>query len=138
MEWLQQNGLSVFLTLMFVGLALKNPILARVYGVKSITVHELAALLKAKPSPLLLDVRTSGEFDSGHIVGARNEPLSGLGGRVGALREFAGDRDVVVVCRSGARSLSGSVVLKRGGCPKVYNVSGGMLQWVAQGYPASR
>ncbi|MBF0212895.1 MAG: rhodanese-like domain-containing protein [Magnetococcales bacterium] len=117
---------------------LKNPILARVYGIQSISVHELAALLKNKPAPLLIDVRTPMEFASGHIVGARNEPLSGLSGRVGAIQELAAGRDVLVVCRSGARSLGGSVVLKRGGCPKVINVAGGMLQWSAQGYQASR
>ncbi|NGZ05425.1 MAG: rhodanese-like domain-containing protein [Magnetococcales bacterium] len=138
MEWLQQNGLSVVLTLLFLGLALKNPILARIYGVQSITVHELAALLRGKPAPLLVDVRTPMEFATGHIGGARNEPLSDLRGRVAAIRGMAGERDVVVVCRSGARSLGGSVVLKRGGCPKVYNVVGGMLQWTAQGYGSNR
>ncbi len=138
MEWLQQNGLTVLLTVFFLVMLLKNPILARVYGIQSISVHELAALLKNKPAPLLIDVRTPMEFASGHIVGARNEPLSGLSGRVGAIQELAAGRDVLVVCRSGARSLGGSVVLKRGGCPKVINVAGGMLQWSAQGYQASR
>ncbi|MBF0627339.1 MAG: rhodanese-like domain-containing protein [Magnetococcales bacterium] len=119
-------------------MTLKNPILARVYGVQSLSVHQLAALLQAKPSPLLIDVRTPMEFASGHIPGARNEPLSNLSERVAALRALADQRDVVVVCRSGARSLGGAVVLKRGGCPKVFNVAGGMLQWSAQGFGANR
>ncbi|MBF0340690.1 MAG: rhodanese-like domain-containing protein [Magnetococcales bacterium] len=138
MEWLQQNGLTVLLTLMFLVLALKNPLLARVYGVESVTVQGLAALLQAKPAPLLIDVRTPMEYAAGHISGARNEPLHGLNKRVAAIQELASGRDVVTVCRSGARSLGGAVILKRGGCPKVLNVSGGMLQWTAQGFPSIR
>ncbi|MEO5347799.1 MAG: rhodanese-like domain-containing protein [Magnetococcus sp. YQC-9] len=136
MEWVQQNGLAVLLTLLFLVMALKNPVMARIYGVRSISVHELAALLKAKPAPLLIDVRTPMEFNTGHIPGARNEPLGELPRRIEALRQLAQGRDVAVVCRSGARSLGGAVVLKRAGCETVLNVSGGMLQWQSQGYQA--
>ncbi|GAB0055907.1 Thiosulfate sulfurtransferase GlpE [Candidatus Magnetaquicoccaceae bacterium FCR-1] len=136
MEWVQQNGLTVLLTLLFLVLALKNPVMARIYGVRSISVHELAKRLGNKPAPLLIDVRTPMEFNSGHIPGARNEPLGELSRRIEALRQLAQGREVAVVCRSGARSLGGAVMLKKAGCETVYNVAGGMLQWQSQGYQA--
>lgn len=54
------------------------------------------------PPALLVDVRTPGEFASGHVAGAVNIPLSQLGDRLSEL----GDRGdpIEVYCRSGNRS----------------------------------
>ncbi|MBF0181098.1 MAG: rhodanese-like domain-containing protein [Magnetococcales bacterium] len=136
MEWLAQNGLSVFLTVLFMVLVLRGPILGRVYGVEHLSVHGLAERMKGNQQVLLLDVRTPGEYAEGHIQGTWNFPLSDLSGQLEAVRaKAAPEREVVVICRSGARSLNGAVTLKRAGFAKVYNLSGGMLQWKAQGYP---
>jgi len=60
---------------------------------------------------LLLDVRTRGEFASGHLQGAVNIPVQELGARS---RELPGkDRPVVVYCRSGARSAAAAEELGR-------------------------
>jgi rhodanese-related sulfurtransferase len=48
------------------------------------------------------------------------------------------DRDVVVVCRAGARSASAGAILRRAGFQRVINLEGGMLAWVEAGLPVQR
>jgi len=61
---------------------------------------------------LLLDVRTTGEHAGGHIEGARNIPVQELGARIG---ELPRGRQVVVYCRSGARSAAAASMLRSAG-----------------------
>lgn len=75
---------------------------------------------------LLVDVRTPEEFSSGHIEGAVNIPLQSLEGRMGELG--AKDREIVVYCRSGARSGSARRVLKTAGYTAVHDL-GAMSRW---------
>lgn len=74
----------------------------------------------------LVDVRTRGEFDSGHIQGAVNIPVSDLSARVRELG--AKDRSIVLYCASGARSARGAALLKGLGFTSVWNL-GAMSRW---------
>lgn len=61
----------------------------------------------------LLDVRTPAEFSAGHAPGAKNVPVDELAAR---LPELAyGSRQVVVYCRSGARSARAAQMLRAAG-----------------------
>ncbi len=60
----------------------------------------------------LIDVRTSSEFSSGHIEGAKNVPLGELGSRLDKLSK---QKPVVVYCRSGARSARAARMLEKAG-----------------------
>jgi len=55
-------------------------------------------------------------------------------------RRHAGhiDREIVVVCRAGARSASAGAILQRTGFHHVLNLDGGMLAWAAEGLPVLR
>ncbi|MEC6748735.1 rhodanese-like domain-containing protein [Marinilactibacillus sp. XAAS-LB27] len=88
---------------------------------KQISTQELKRQLTKKPQ--LIDVRTSSEFNSGHINGAINVPLN-------EIQRFKGKKDqpVYVVCQSGMRSKQASNRLEKNGY-KVINVRGGMNQW---------
>ena len=81
----------------------------------------------------IVDVRERGEFDGplGRIRGARSVPLAELPGRT---REFAPDRPIVAVCRSGARSAQAVSMLQKAGFKDVANLAGGMLRWRAEGH----
>lgn len=85
----------------------------------------LQRALAAAGPPLLIDVRSAGEYAEGHIPGARLIPLPQLGGRIG---ELPMDRPIVCVCRSGARSGVATRQLRARGLA-VRNMRGGMLQW---------
>ncbi|MDW8298436.1 MAG: rhodanese-like domain-containing protein [Anaerolineae bacterium] len=83
---------------------------------------------------LLLDVRTVGEFQSGHIPGAANIPVDELSQR---LAEVPKDIPVVLYCRSGNRSAYAARILRSAGYEMVYDL-GGLIKWQAQGYPIQR
>jgi rhodanese-related sulfurtransferase len=81
---------------------------------------------------VLLDVRDSDEWAAGHAPGARHVPMMQVPGR---LDEVPRDRDVVVVCRVGARSAQVVAYLQAQGFDRVANLGGGMLAWAAEGRP---
>ncbi len=74
----------------------------------------------------LVDVRSPGEFSSGHIDGAENVPLDRIGAHAAALVKE--DRAIVVYCASGMRSASAKRALKAAGAREVYDL-GGMSRW---------
>ena len=74
----------------------------------------------------LLDVRTAGEFRSGHVPGAVNIPVQELPRRLNDVG--AKDRPVVVYCLSGARSAQAKRLLESGGFTQVHDL-GPMSRW---------
>jgi rhodanese-related sulfurtransferase len=79
----------------------------------------------------LLDVREDDEWQAGHAPDAVHIPLSELNARA---QEVPDDRDVYVICRSGARSAQAAAAFNRAGW-KAANVDGGMHAWEAAGRP---
>ena len=78
-----------------------------------------------KDGAVLLDVRTEGEFEAGHLEGAVNIPLQDLSARIAELDPAS---PVVVYCRSGGRSAGAAATLKRIGFGKVLDL-GAMNNW---------
>lgn len=70
----------------------------------------------------IIDVRTKGEFDSGHIKGSINIPLQSLQQNMSKLKK---DKPVITCCASGMRSASARGILKSNGF-EVYNGGGWM------------
>lgn len=99
----------------------------------------VAARLAAPGPPLLLDVREPEEFvgELGHIAGSLLVPLDALEHRLPKLLGYC-DREVIVVCRAGARSASAGAILRRAGFTRVANLAGGMLHWIRAGLPVQR
>ena len=79
-----------------------------------------------KEGAKLIDVRSPGEFSSGHIPGAINVPLQDLGSQVKKLGEK--DKPVVLYCASGTRSAMARSTLKGLGFTQVFNL-GAMGRW---------
>jgi rhodanese-related sulfurtransferase len=80
---------------------------------------------------VLLDVRESHEWRSGHAPKARHIPLSQLGSRA---KELPRNREILVVCRSGNRSARAARMLSAQRTD-VANVKGGMGAWARHGLP---
>jgi rhodanese-related sulfurtransferase len=100
-------------------------------AVRKVDVATLKADLDAGKVPLLIDVRTPGEFADGHVPGAKNVPLDELDARVA---ELGGpDREVYVICQSGGRSARASAALAAKGLHPV-DVAGGTGAWRAAGF----
>ncbi|MGO4593625.1 rhodanese-like domain-containing protein [Leifsonia sp. 2TAF2] len=82
----------------------------------------------------LLDVREPYEWEAGHAPAAHHIPLAELGDRQHELPE---DRQLLVICRSGARSRMVTDALNEANYPAA-NVVGGMGAWQAAGGPVQR
>ncbi|MEH0416525.1 rhodanese-like domain-containing protein [Streptomyces sp. B21-083] len=85
------------------------------------------------PHLTVVDVRTPGEYTSGHLPGALNIPLDHLRRALPVLREAAAHGELLVVCASGARSESACSVLADNGVPAM-TLSGGTQGWRDQGH----
>ena len=88
----------------------------------------------AYPDLVVLDVRSKGEYDSGHIYGATLIPVAVLQQRIGELASHTND-EIIVYCQSGGRSATASDILDSNGFTKVYNMLGGLSAWKSAGYP---
>lgn len=97
---------------------------------------ELAKQLRSDKPPLVLDVREPEEYvgELGHIQGAILVPLDALEMRLPKLAGYLG-REIVVVCRAGARSATAASILRHAGFPQVANLHGGMLAWARASMP---
>jgi rhodanese-related sulfurtransferase len=91
-----------------------------------------AAYQKYQQGAFFLDVRTQAEWDQAHLAKSTLIPLDQLSNR---LRDVPKDQDVVVICRSGARSKEGMTILRGAGYSRVSCMTGGLLAWKAAGYP---
>lgn len=74
----------------------------------------------------LIDVREANEFDAGHILGARNIPISQFKMRY---KEIRPDKPVYLYCQSSLRSGRAGQMLKRKGYHDLYHLKGGFKQW---------
>src|SRR5437868_13903024 len=96
-------------------------------GIPQITVEELKRKLDAKEDVFVLDVREPHEYPIANL-GAPLIPVGSIESRIGELAAQK-DREIVVHCRSGARSQKAALVLKQAGFTNVSNLAGGILAW---------
>jgi adenylyltransferase/sulfurtransferase len=94
-------------------------------GIPQMTVKELKQRIDAGEAVQLIDVREPYEYQIAQI-GGKLIPQNDVPQR---LHEIDREREVVVHCRSGARSQRIAEFLKQAGYPSVANVAGGILAW---------
>ena len=95
----------------------------------NIKIADVQKKINAKNNILLLDVRTETEFEGplSHIAGAVLLPIQELEQRVDELNEHK-EKEIIVICRSGNRSQTGTRILISHGFNAV-NMLGGMKAW---------
>jgi rhodanese-related sulfurtransferase len=71
----------------------------------------------------IIDVRTKGEYQGGHIKGSVNIPLQSLAGQLNKIKK---NRPVITCCASGMRSASAKSMLTSNGFTEVHNGGGWM------------
>jgi len=97
-----------------------------VKGITNISVQEVKDKLKDNQVQFI-DVRTPGEYKANHKKPFKNIPLSNLASKTDSLDK---EKEVVVICQSGMRSLKAAKILKKQGFQNISNVRGGMSAWV--------
>lgn len=99
---------------------------------KQISVHDVTSLINSDQG-VLVDVRDSKEYQSGHIANAINIPLATLDARTVELEKHR-DKTVVLVDKLGQHSASAGKKLKAAGF-EVRRLQGGMGEWRSQSLP---
>jgi sulfur-carrier protein adenylyltransferase/sulfurtransferase len=94
--------------------------------VNEISPAELKARRDAGTGPLVIDVREASELAVARIPDVLHIPMGEIPGR---LAELDANRETVVMCRSGGRSMQVAQFLARNGFQSVANLTGGILAW---------
>ncbi len=112
------------------------PLVTDVATVPGVDPDDLSRSLQGAAPPIVLDVREPEEFtgELGHVRAALLVPMDLLERRLPKLAGYV-DREIVVVCRAGARSASAAAMLRTAGFRRVANLSGGMLAWSDRSLP---
>lgn len=102
-------------------------------SIKEIEAAELAKWRQEKGGQFrIIDVRQPQEIMAGTVAGAVPIPLHTLPLR---MAEFDSDEELVLICRSGARSAQACLFLQQQGFRNVVNLRGGMIAWAGSGQP---
>lgn len=99
--------------------------------INEIEVNELHSMLETGTEKFeIIDVREAQEVAQGTIANARHIPMATIPLR---LQEISADKQVVLICRSGARSGQCCAWLMQNGRDNVINLRGGMMAWATSG-----
>ncbi|GFZ77589.1 rhodanese-like domain-containing protein [Compostibacillus humi] len=74
----------------------------------------------------LIDVREPQEFESGHILGARNIPVTQMKQRLIEIRK---DQPIYLYCQGSTRSARAAQILRKNGYSDIYQLKGGFKKW---------
>ncbi|MCC6960774.1 MAG: rhodanese-like domain-containing protein [Dehalococcoidia bacterium] len=85
----------------------------------------------------MVDVREPNEYAEVHASGVRLIPVNTVMGEVKQIRDLADGKEVLFICKSGARSALAAEFATAAGLDELalFNVEGGTLAWVEAGYP---
>jgi adenylyltransferase/sulfurtransferase len=93
------------------------------------TPRQLQALLASGEPVALVDVRELAEWNVVRLPGARLAPLSELEAHLASLPR---DRDLVLYCKAGVRSVTAARRLQAAGFTRLWHLAGGLTRWVAE------
>ena len=100
-------------------------------AVTDVSVGDAATVLE-EPGITVIDVRTPSEYAAGHLQGAVNIDVNGTTFD-SQLAELARDGTYFVYCQSGNRSAVAGDRMAQLGFTEIYNLTGGVVDWQADG-----
>ena len=101
--------------------------------IKECDVHVLKNKISAKENIQFIDCREQAEWDEAHIEGATLLPLSEFEAKYETTLKDK-NAEIIIQCRSGARSMKACMFLLSKGFTNLTNVSGGIMSWTHEGY----
>ncbi|CAN2175971.1 PspE Rhodanese-related sulfurtransferase [Candidatus Nanopelagicaceae bacterium] len=100
-------------------------------GVTNMNVSEFSKKI-TEAGVVTVDVRTPGEFMTGHIQGAQNIDFES-GNFENEISTLDKEATYAVYCRSGNRSGQAVAIMHDAGFHNVYNLNGGIIDWTNSG-----
>ena len=103
-----------------------------------ITVDELFDRFNSNNPPLILDIRSTKEFNGtgGHIPDSRSIPIMELKSNFEDLQSYK-DKEIVTLCPGGGMSMIAVELLEEAGFTDTKSLHGGLDLWVEKGYPTT-
>lgn len=118
------------------GAMLMFPALTSGGGANSLNPAQAVQLMNREKAAVI-DVCTADEFASGHVVGAKNIPLTELEAKLtGTVKNKA--TPVILVCASGMRSSRAVAIAKKLGYQNSHSLAGGMGAWRTASLPVEK
>jgi rhodanese-related sulfurtransferase len=105
-------------------------------GVKLLLPDEVTRLINREDAQVV-DIRSSKDFENGHIIDAINISVDDLGNQLNKLNKYK-DKGVIFCCTSGAVSTKEARKLMNEGFEKVYCLRGGILSWQNASLPLTK
>ena len=99
-------------------------------GGQRISVHEVTSLIDQGAQ--IIDLRTSEDFDNGHITGSKNISSTDIEKRS---NEISSHKPLILICALGQNSPSAGEKLQEQGFKDIYILSGGIQMWADTGLP---
>lgn len=99
--------------------------------VKEIDSQELKKRLAANEDIHLMDIRSEAEVVAGMLPSSIHLPMHLIPLKI---QEFSPEKEIVLYCRSGARSYHACQYLMQQGYDNVINLRGGIIDWARQGF----
>lgn len=100
----------------------------------TLNVEEALERIKKTGDVYIIDVRRRDEFKKGHLRKAKNIPINGFKDR---LNKIPRNRDVLVYCDTGGRSIRAVRYLEVSGHERIFHMNQGMRGWKKAGYPVT-
>lgn len=117
----------IFLVMIFIIIKRKFSVISS-DKVKNVTAEEANKLVNENKELLILDVRTKGEYLSGHITKAKSIPVQQLSNRVKEIERYK-DKPLLVYCASGGRSPIAVKTLLNNNFTNIYHLNRGISSW---------
>ena len=132
-----QHNLLLFLALFaIIGMLVGSEVLRRMRGIRTIEATEALRLMNDQEA-WIVDIRDANDYKVGHVPQARHIAFATLKDRLGELTK-AGDKPIILYCRTGATSQSACALLKKSNIANVYSLNGGLSGWADANLPINR
>lgn len=102
----------------------------------AVSAFEAVQLINRRDA-VVVDVRDTGDYASGHIAGARHLPEAQLAERLKELEKHKA-RPIIVSCSTGARAPAATSILRKNGCAEAVALRGGIAAWQQAGLPLEK
>ena len=142
LRWLSASAIAILVGSMIAltGCTLGQDPPTNTIKVQEITSQEAFDLIEANDGNrdfIILDVRTTSEFQAGHIEGAVNIDVN-LPLFIEELEQLDRDATYLVYCRSGNRSRTALTIMEDLGFTRIYHLTSGITEWAGAGLPVSQ
>lgn len=134
LDFAGRNWELFLLLFVIIGILVWDIVRRQMSGVKGVTALQLPQL--TRDPTVLVDISDAGDFKKSHIPNAINIPLKKIGEDKSL--EKHKNKNIVIICRAGNRSVSAGRLLMKNGFENVYTLTGGMMAWNKEKLPLEK